>query len=169
MNPAAAAKERTQRLSTPDGVDGVVNQPLGFQALDDRSTLPVWLHDAGYDTVFLGKYLNGYGVQRLRDGKPSVRYVPPGWTDWRGSVDGGVPAGSALDGGTYRYFDTTLNVNGTLEPHEGTYQTSLFGQISREVIRQSARSPRPFSLHTSRHLMRLLARSDDQWRKYLFY
>lgn len=32
-----------------------------------------------------------------------------------------------------------------------------------------ARQPRPFSLHTSRHLMRLLARSDDQWRKYLFY
>ena len=32
-----------------------------------------------------------------------------------------------------------------------------------------ARAPRPFSLHTSRHLMRLLARSDDQWRKYLFY
>jgi 5-methylcytosine-specific restriction endonuclease McrA len=31
------------------------------------------------------------------------------------------------------------------------------------------RLPRPFSLHTSRHLMRLLARSDDQWRKYLFY
>ena len=32
-----------------------------------------------------------------------------------------------------------------------------------------ARAPRPFSLHTSRHLMRLLAKSDDQWRKYLFY
>jgi 5-methylcytosine-specific restriction endonuclease McrA len=32
-----------------------------------------------------------------------------------------------------------------------------------------ARPPRPFSLHTSRHLMRLLAKSDDQWRKYLFY
>ena len=32
-----------------------------------------------------------------------------------------------------------------------------------------ARSPRPFSLHTSRHLMRMLAKSDDQWRKYLFY
>jgi 5-methylcytosine-specific restriction endonuclease McrA len=31
------------------------------------------------------------------------------------------------------------------------------------------RPPRPFSLHTSRHLMRLLARSDEQWRKYLFY
>ena len=32
-----------------------------------------------------------------------------------------------------------------------------------------ARQPRPFSLHTSRHLMRLLARGDDQWEKYLFY
>ena len=32
-----------------------------------------------------------------------------------------------------------------------------------------ARIPRPFSLHTSRHLMRLLGKSDDQWRKYLFY
>ena len=32
-----------------------------------------------------------------------------------------------------------------------------------------SRQPRPFSLHTSRHLMRLLGKSDDQWRKYLFY
>lgn len=32
-----------------------------------------------------------------------------------------------------------------------------------------ARAPRPFSLHTSRHLMRLLGKGDDQWRKYLFY
>jgi len=32
-----------------------------------------------------------------------------------------------------------------------------------------ARAPRPFSLHTSRHLMRLLAKSDDRWQKYLFY
>jgi 5-methylcytosine-specific restriction endonuclease McrA len=32
-----------------------------------------------------------------------------------------------------------------------------------------ARAPRPFSLHTSRHLMRLLAHSEDRWQKYLFY
>ncbi len=32
-----------------------------------------------------------------------------------------------------------------------------------------ARQPRPFTLHTSRHLMRLLGRSDEKWRKYLFY
>jgi len=32
-----------------------------------------------------------------------------------------------------------------------------------------SRQPRPFSLHTSRRLMRLLGRSDEQWKKYLFY
>ena len=31
------------------------------------------------------------------------------------------------------------------------------------------RPPRPFSMHTSRHLMRMLGNADDQWRKYLFY
>jgi 5-methylcytosine-specific restriction endonuclease McrA len=30
------------------------------------------------------------------------------------------------------------------------------------------RPPRPFTLHTSRQLMRMLARSDESWRKYLF-
>jgi 5-methylcytosine-specific restriction endonuclease McrA len=38
-----------------------------------------------------------------------------------------------------------------------------------EASMKLARAPRPFSLHTSRHLMRLLAHSEDQWRKYLFY
>jgi 5-methylcytosine-specific restriction endonuclease McrA len=38
-----------------------------------------------------------------------------------------------------------------------------------EASMKLARLPRPFSLHTSRHLMRLLGKSDAQWRKYLFY
>ena len=118
--------------------------PYGFQALHDASTLPVWLNDAGYDTSFLGKYLNGYGVQSLRTGGPSLRYVPPGWTDWRGSVDGGIAAGSALDGGTYRYFDTTLNDNGRLVPNHGVYQTTLLGKLTRDELRQQVASPRPF-------------------------
>jgi 5-methylcytosine-specific restriction endonuclease McrA len=31
------------------------------------------------------------------------------------------------------------------------------------------RRPRPFTLHTSRQLMRLIGRQDVKWRKYLFY
>lgn len=32
-----------------------------------------------------------------------------------------------------------------------------------------AKAPRPFSLHTSRHLMRMLGNTDARWRKYLFF
>lgn len=32
-----------------------------------------------------------------------------------------------------------------------------------------ARRPRPFTLHTSRQLMRLIGHKDEKWRKYLFY
>src|SRR6201993_2404749 len=42
-------------------------------------------------------------------------------------------------------------------------------QTPLEASMQLRREPRPFSLHTSRHIMRLMGRSDDKWRKYLFY
>jgi len=31
------------------------------------------------------------------------------------------------------------------------------------------REPRPFSLHTSRHIMRMIGHSDPKWRRYLYY
>ena len=34
---------------------------------------------------------------------------------------------------------------------------------------QLQRRPRPFTLHTSRQLMRLIGHKDEKWRKYLFY
>src|SRR5680860_914035 len=124
-------------------------EPYGFRVLRDEQTLPVWLKDVGYNTVFLGKYLNGYGWQTLLDGSSSVHYVPPGWTDWRGSVDGGIEAGSAYAGSTYNYFDTTLNVNGVLQPHQGQYQTRMLGRQSEQIIAENARSTRPFFLWAS--------------------
>src|SRR5437773_2664354 len=46
---------------------------------------------------------------------------------------------------------------------------SVIRLLEYRRIPQLTRQPRPFSLHTSRHLMRLLGKSDEQWRKYLFY
>jgi len=38
-----------------------------------------------------------------------------------------------------------------------------------EVGLRLVRRPRPFTLHTSRQLMRMMGRQDEKWRKYLFY
>ncbi|HEV2493889.1 MAG TPA: HNH endonuclease [Terriglobia bacterium] len=42
-------------------------------------------------------------------------------------------------------------------------------RLPEEVGLKLLRPPRPFTLHTSRQLMRLMGRSDERWRKYLFY
>ena len=42
-------------------------------------------------------------------------------------------------------------------------------RLPGEAAMHLMREPRAFNLHTSRHIMRLMGRSDDKWRKYLFY
>jgi arylsulfatase A-like enzyme len=116
------------------------SDPWGFHALNDAETLPLWLKRAGYHTSFLGKYLNGYGEQS-RYGTPLVRdgstrtYIPPGWDDWRGSLD---------NVGTYNYWGTHLNHNGTIQDLSGHYQTTAYGRIATHMITTEAASTTPF-------------------------
>ncbi|CAA9331462.1 MAG: Choline-sulfatase [uncultured Nocardioidaceae bacterium] len=110
----------------------------GFQAFDDTSTMPVALQRVGYDTSFLGKYLNGYGYMLLDDGTKSETYIPPGWSDWRAAARG-----------VYRYFSAALNINGTIRPNVGWYQTRMLGAETEDVVGQLARSPRPFFVWAS--------------------
>ncbi len=42
-------------------------------------------------------------------------------------------------------------------------------RLPEEAGLRLLRSPRPFTLHTSRQLMRMMGSSDLRWRKYLFY
>ena len=51
----------TGQYSHNNGVRGNAPPNGGYQALDKSNTLAVWLQRAGYYTVHLGKYLNGYG------------------------------------------------------------------------------------------------------------
>ena len=129
-----------------------VSAPYAFPSFDDRSTLATWLRDAGYATVYLGKYLNGYGSMP-EPGKTtgrSLSYVPPGWSDWRASPDGGFPADSPYEGSTYDFFDTTLSRNGEgFTPYEGRYQTRVLGELSEQVVRARAASDKPFFLYVS--------------------
>ncbi len=52
----------------------------GATVFDDGHTLAVRMAESGYATALYGKYLNDYGLLG--------QYVPPGWTDWAGVVDG---------------------------------------------------------------------------------
>jgi N-acetylglucosamine-6-sulfatase len=83
-----------------------VNEPFAFPSLPDRSTIATWLQRSGYATVYLGKYLNRYGwlPEPGKTTGNSVRYVPPGWTAWRGSIDRGLPQSHWAAGGTYQYY-----------------------------------------------------------------
>jgi 5-methylcytosine-specific restriction endonuclease McrA len=42
-------------------------------------------------------------------------------------------------------------------------------RLPEEAELKLLRPPRPFTLHTSRQLMRMAGSSDERWRKYLFY
>jgi N-acetylglucosamine-6-sulfatase len=114
--------------------------PLGgYGRLREAHVLPVWLQRAGYVTGHVGKYLNGYGVA----GDPPV---PPGWSDWRGSVD---PS-------TYRMWGFTLSENGVLTSYgdplsedPGLYGTDVFRGRALEFIRSYAGGEDPFFLSLS--------------------
>ena len=127
-------------------------EPYGFQRLDDSSTIATWLDDAGYRTTYLGKYLNGYGQQPAPDGSSSrsTQYVPPGWDLWWGSIDGGLRADHPAEGGSYRYYDTTLNRNGKgYIALKGQYQTRAFGRLTRARIIEDSASATPWFNYVS--------------------
>jgi arylsulfatase A-like enzyme len=73
MRAPARASLLTGQYAHQHGVLSVEGEAGGFDAFDDKRTLPTWLQAAGYETMFAGKYLNGYGVR-------TPRYIPPGGT-----------------------------------------------------------------------------------------
>jgi N-acetylglucosamine-6-sulfatase len=123
----------TGQYSHNNGVRGNAPPDGGYEKLDHTNTLAVWLQSAGYYTVHLGKYLNGYGRRNPLE-------IPPGWSEWHGAVD---PT-------TYRYYDYTLNENGVLTtycatPDPSCYQTDVYRDKANEIIRR--RGPgQPFFL-----------------------
>ena len=124
-------------------------KPYGYAAFDDSRTLATSLQSAGYATAFIGKYLNGYGPDTSKvSGRRSYKYVPNGWTDWLAAFeDPGVPG---IHGGTYYYWDTPYNVNGTVDnKYAGRYQTNVVGDFSVGIAERYHRNPKPFFMYVS--------------------
>jgi N-acetylglucosamine-6-sulfatase len=108
----------------------------GYGRFDKQENLPVWLNRAGYHTVHVGRYLNGYGSETPAD-------VPPGWSEWYGAV------GTS----SYRMWGYTLNENGKrhtygapLRADPSLYQTDVLRDRALGVIRRRSGAGRPFFL-----------------------
>jgi N-acetylglucosamine-6-sulfatase len=125
-----------------------VRPPDNYEVFNDRATIGTAMNRAGYNTLFLGKYMNGYGDgTSVVTGKNSFRYVPPGWTDWYGAVNRPRHSGFK-SGGTYSYYHVLFNHNGQIDDHhKGTYQTVAEGRIARRLVVRYHRSAKPFFLY----------------------
>ncbi len=113
----------------------------GYQALTEPGrTLASWLQGSGYETAFVGKWLNGLRTPRV---------APPGWTRWHGLVGaGGEGLSSFYDydvfepDGTPRHF-----ASGTAD-----YQTdALTRDYALPLITEQAATPGPFFLWLAYH------------------
>jgi N-acetylglucosamine-6-sulfatase len=162
----------TGRYAHNTGVKGNVQPNGGYFGFSFRGAnshnIATWLQGAGYRTIHIGKFLNGYGDAPFSDGTT----VPPGWSSWH----------TVLNADTEHFFygyklnnDGTLSEpygsSGTWEPREYTerdpagcpfapeegrpclYATDVFNWMTREEIRATP-ADQPFYLqldHTAPH------------------
>jgi N-acetylglucosamine-6-sulfatase len=106
----------------------------GYPALIDKgNVLPVWLQQAGYNTIHVGKFMNSY-QKAVTD--PAT--VAPGWTDWQ-----------TLFSGEGKYYDYDMSANGQAV-HKGTanrdYVTRVLTRKAIQAVRQYTPERQPFYL-----------------------
>jgi arylsulfatase A-like enzyme len=114
------------------GVWGNAEPEGGYSELRKDETLPVWLGRAGYKTVHIGKYLNGYQGNE----------VPPGWEYWHGLKC------------AYRMWGFTIKHNDAPAPDcqdpsaagSASYQTNVLRDIATNFIDIHFDGARPFLL-----------------------
>ena len=104
----------------------------GFVRLDSSNTLPVWLQQAGYRTMHVGRYLNGYEAEHG---------IPSGWTEWYGS-----PHSGAFNYVAWKAFEDGVVKSYPDAQHPGEHQTDFTTRRAVELIDRSAPGEQPFFL-----------------------
>ena len=105
----------------------------GFQKFrrqgQDRSTVATWLDDAGYETAYMGKYLNNYD---------DTTYIPPGWDQWYG-----------WQGHYYSPEEYKINENGRIVTYKRDKQhdTDLLGNQAVQFVEDREGEREPFFLY----------------------
>ncbi len=115
------------------------NPPSGgfekfYQLGEEKSTIAVWLQEAGYSTMLAGKYLNGFPE------RTNLMYIPPGWTEWY----------SAMKGTAYSEFNYTLNENGKQVAYGNKpedYGTDVYARKAVDFVQRNAKEGKPFFVY----------------------
>ena len=100
----------------------------GFQALDPTQEISSWFNQGGYQTGFIGKFLNGYTDQATR---------PAGWDHW-----------DALSAGVYDYFDFAFDNDGDPEKYRDSYVTDVIAERTNDTVREFAEDDDPFLIYS---------------------
>jgi N-acetylglucosamine-6-sulfatase len=112
----------TGRYAHNSNVRGNVQPNGGYSGFRARGAfthnLATWLQGAGYRTIHIGKFLNGYGDEPYDTGTD----VPPGWSAWH----------TVENADTHHYFyGYSLNDNGTIDGpfgDSGSWETREYGE-----------------------------------------
>ena len=100
----------------------------------ENSTVATWLHDRGYTTALIGKYLNYY------PGAKGDSFVPPGWDYWA----------SAVGGRPYSEYNYTLNENGKSVRYgeqPSDYGTDNYTDKAIQFIKENCKKRKPFFVY----------------------
>lgn len=125
----ARAELVTGQYAQNNGVRHNAGPHGGFAALDSADTIGAWFTRAGYQTGFVGKYLNGY---QARHG------AEPGWTRW-----------DALTTGVYDYRDFGFYNDGRGQDlYRDAYVTDAIAERTNEMARELSSDPEPFLLYS---------------------
>jgi len=117
-------------------VDGGCSSSDWREGLEAKNTFAVSLQQAGYTTMYAGKYLNQYGTRK----GGGFGHLPKGWNFWAGLV------------GNSKYYNYTLSVNGKPEVHKDSYPRDYLTDVIRrkavqflnKVSRSASGSGKPF-------------------------
>lgn len=109
---------------------GVFSNRGGYRLLEDKfNTLPVWMHNAGYRTAWVGKYLQGYDMyEEDHYGTPA-----PGYDVWHATFEPRYYS--------YGIADEGEQVHQAKKPSD--YYTSVITDYATETIREEAKEKRP--------------------------
>jgi len=111
----------TGRYAHNTGVKGNIQPNGGYFGFSFRGAykhnLAVWLQRAGYRTIHVGKFLNGYGEEPYSSGTE----IPPGWNAWHTVLKADS---------THYYYGYELNDNGQIDGpfgDSGSWETREYG------------------------------------------